>query len=90
MNYQQFIIGAVTTADSYSYLTREMQKPLHPVVVALLNVGAFEPETLGDLTREWPHVSKDGKRVAYTVNVAKGEEDRQSVVSIGDFLTRYI
>lgn len=90
MNYQQFIIGAVTTADSYPYLNREMQKPLHPVIVALLDAGAIDDVDLGDLTREWPHVSKDGKRVAYTNTVDKGEADRQSVTSVADYVRHRI
>lgn len=90
MNYQQFIIGAVTTADSYPYLAREMQKPLHPVVVALLDAGAIEDADLGDLTREWPHVSQDGERIAYTLNAGKGDNDFQSVTRISAYLQRYI
>ena len=90
MNYQNFIIGAVTTADSYPYLNREMQKPLHPVVVAMLDAGGIDIPDLGELTREWPHVSKDGNRVAYTASIDKGDEDRQSVTDIGGYLRRYI
>lgn len=89
MNYQEFIIAAVT-ADSYPYLQREMEKPLHPILVAMLNAGAIDSDDIDDLIREWPHTSKDGKRVAYTQDATKGNADRQSVTDIGDYLQRYI
>jgi len=89
MNYQQFVIKAVSTADSYPYLTREMQKPLHPILVAMLDAGAIPQSNCVELVHEWPHVSKDGKRIAYTETTEKGEADRQSVMQIGDYLSRY-
>ena len=89
MNYQQFIIRTHLTSDAHPYLVREMQKPLHPVMVALLNAGVIDVDIIG-LGLEWPHVSKDGKRVAYTQDPARGEADRQSVTDLSDYLRRYI
>ena len=89
MNYQNFIICTHLTSDAHPYLIREMQKPLHPVMVALLNAGVIDVDII-DLGLEWPHVSKDGKRVAYTQNATKGNADRQAVTDIGDYLRRYI
>lgn len=90
MNYQQFVMTAMIGATDDSYLAREIQKPLHPVIVSLLDAGALDGVDLGDLTREWPHVSKDGKRVAYTQDATKGNADRQSITDIGNYLRRYI
>lgn len=90
MNYQNFIIAAAAAATRDTYLEREILKPLHPVVVALLDAGAIPQGNCGELIGEWPHVSKDGKRVAYTQDATKGNADRQSVTDIGDYLQRYI
>lgn len=35
------------------------------------------------------HVSKDGRKVAYTQSVEHGQADRQTVISVGTYLTRH-
>ena len=60
----------------------------HPAVLAALK--AERPYNWQQLLLEWPHQSvNDAARVAYTRDERGGEEDRQTVTSIGKYLRRH-
>lgn len=71
-----------------AWLDREMDRyPLHPSVVkALDKYGVEDPTTIAI---EWPHLSNDGVRVAYTQNIDKGQRDIQTVTTPGKYLRRH-
>ena len=64
---------------------------LHPAVVELLEANNKPmPRDWQQLLLEWPHRSEtDHNRVAYTPDEAKGIADRQTVTTIGKYLTRH-
>jgi hypothetical protein len=68
---------------------REMRKyDAHPAVLAALKTA--RPHNWQQILLEWPHPSlNDASRVAYTRDERSGEEDRQTVTSIGKYLRRH-
>ena len=63
---------------------------LHDAVVELLAANGVRPADWHQLLLEWPHRSvNDYNRVAYTENEAKGIADRQTVTTLGKYLTRH-
>lgn len=61
---------------------------LHPTVKAMLD--EYRPAHWGQLLLEWPHVSEgDPKRLAYTVNYRKAEDNVQTVTAVGKYLQRH-
>ena len=73
----------------FDWCYREMGRyDAHPAVLAALKVA--RPHDWHQLLLEWPHVSvHDASRVAYTRDERAGEEDRQTVTSIGKYLRRH-
>ena len=72
-----------------AWFRRETRKyKLHPVVEAAFEV--CNPDDWQQLLLEWPHVSEtDNARLAYTRDERAGEADRQTVTTIGKYLTRH-
>jgi len=69
--------------------SREQRKyPLHPAVLRALE-SDHQPNDWHLLTLEWPHVSEDSTRLAYTRDDRAGEADRQTVTTVGKYLTRH-
>lgn len=68
---------------------REMGRyPAHPAVLAALKTA--RPHDWQQLLLEWPHQSlSDASRVAYTRDERAGEQDRQTLTSIGKYLRRH-
>ena len=61
---------------------------LHPAVVAAFNM--HDPEDWQQLLLEWPHVAEtDVTRLAYTRDERAGEDDRQTLTSLGKYLKRH-
>jgi hypothetical protein len=61
---------------------------LHPTIMKAMQLA--RPDNWQQLLLEWPHVAvKDSTRLAYTVNERKGEEDAQTMTSVGKYLTRH-
>lgn len=69
---------------------REQRKyPMHPAVIKALE-SDYRPYDWHALTLEWPHVSEsDSTRLAYTRDDRAGEADRQTVTTVGKYLTRH-
>ena len=72
-----------------AWFRREASKyKLHPVVEAACEV--CRPDDWQQLILEWPHISEgDPTRLAYTRDERAGEADRQTVTTIGKYLTRH-
>lgn len=62
-------------------------RTIHPAVIAALEVGP--PTDLHQLALEAPHLSADGKRLAYTQNDDKGRRNTQTVTTPGKYLRRH-
>lgn len=62
---------------------------LHPLVMKCLNLG--RPNDWHQLVLEYPHIPDAGERakVAYTRDDRAGEANRQTVTSLGKYLTRH-
>lgn len=77
------------TAPCRDWHGREQRKyNLHPAVVKALE-SDHRPYDWHLLTLEWPHVSEDSTRLAYTRDDRAGEADRQTVTTVGKYLTRH-
>lgn len=61
---------------------------LHPTIMKAMELG--RPDDWQQLLLEWPHVAEsDPTRIAYTVNERKGEDDVQTITTVGKYLTRH-
>ena len=60
---------------------------IHPVVYQALLT--HQPTVWHQVMLELPHVATDGVRVAYTRDDAHGEQDRQTVTSVGKYIKRH-
>ena len=71
------------------WFRRERSKyQLHPAVTAMMLV--YKPDLWQQLLLEWPHRSQsDANRLAYTRDERAGEDDRQTVTTIGKYLRRH-
>ena len=70
-------------------LTQPLPSPLglHPAVYdALLQ---YSPISWHAVVLELPHIATDGVRVAYTRNDEHGEQNRQTVTTVGKYLKRH-
>lgn len=70
---------------------RELQRKssdTHPAVRAVLE-GGWAPADLNALVLEWPTVSEDGTRLAYTQSEAKGEREMRTVTTPGRYIRRH-
>ena len=77
------------TAPCRDWHGREQRKyDLHPAVVKALE-SDHRPYDWHLLTLEWPHVSEDSTRLAYTRDDRAGEADRQTVTTVGKYITRH-
>jgi hypothetical protein len=66
-----------------------LRSPLHPAVKTLLERD-YRPIYWQRLLLEWPHVSStDRTRIAYTRDERAGEFDRQTVTTVGKYLSRH-
>lgn len=78
-----------TNERKFDWCYREMGRySAHPAVLAALKTA--RPHDWQQLLLEWPHQSlNDAARVAYTRDERGGEQDRQTVTSIGKYLRRH-
>lgn len=60
---------------------------LHPAVVRALR--SFKPSDWRQVVFEWPHVSEDKARIAYTRSAEKGIADVQTVTAPGKYIKRH-
>lgn len=66
-----------------------LRSELHPAVKALLERD-HRPVYWQRLLLEWPHVSDtDRERIAYTRDERSGEADRQTITTVGKYLSRH-
>lgn len=81
----------VQTYKGRPWFTREYYAhKLHPAVYDMIVEHLYEPQRYVQLVLEWPHKSKtDPNRLAYTRDERSGEADRQTVTTIGKYLTRH-
>jgi hypothetical protein len=64
--------------------------PLHPAVAHMMQHAGYRPRDWQQLLLEWPHRSvSDPSRVAYTRDERSGEADRQTLTTLGKYLTRH-
>jgi len=87
--FSTFMMAADVVYYHRAWFRRETRKyKLHPVVEAALDV--CRPDDWHQLLLEWPHISEgDPSRLAYTRDERAGEADRQTVTTIGKYLTRH-
>jgi len=87
--FNVFMQAADIVYHHRAWFRRETRKyKLHPVVEAALDV--CRPDDWHQLLLEWPHISEgDPARLAYTRDERAGEADRQTVTTIGKYLTRH-
>ncbi len=75
--------------EQHPYLARERSRyPLHDAIHKAQSLHGLEPENMEELFLEWPHLSNDQARLAYTRTPAHGEADRQTVTTLGKYLTK--
>lgn len=61
---------------------------LHPTIMKAMQLA--RPDNWQQLLLEWPHLAEsDPTRLAYTVNERKGEDDKQTITTVGKYLTRH-
>lgn len=85
----QYFHTAYQTCPCRDWHGREQRKyPMHPAVEKALE-SEHQPYDWHLLTLEWPHVSEDSTRLAYTRDVRSGEADRQTVTTVGKYITRH-
>lgn len=61
---------------------------IHPVVIKAIEMA--RPDDWQQLLLEWPHrAESDPTRLAYTVNERKGDDDVQTMTTVGKYLTRH-
>ena len=60
---------------------------IHPVVYQALLT--HQPTSWHQVMLELPHIATDGVRVAYTRDDSHGEQDRQTVTSVGKYIKRH-
>jgi hypothetical protein len=77
-------------ASRRTWFNREARSSkLHPAVVEMMTEH-YCPTNWEQLLLEWPHKSKtDANRVAYTRDERSGEADRQTITTVGKYLTRH-
>ena len=87
--FDTFMQAADIVHEHRAWFRRETRKyKLHPVVEAALDV--CRPDDWHQLLLEWPHMAEsDPARLAYTRDERSGEADRQTVTTIGKYLTRH-
>lgn len=88
LNTTRAFLGYVAQSLKLDWLERETERPLHPTILGLLDSDWDHCDWYAILL-EWPHVSQDGERLAYTRNAATGVQDRQTVTSLGKYLARH-
>jgi len=81
-------------ASCILYRTRDWHKmqqihnTLHPAVIAAFKLD--DPHDWQQLLLEWPYVAKtDVTRLAYTRDERSGQDDRQTLTSLGKYLKRH-
>lgn len=88
MSKDDFIYLGERLAYVHRWLQREIEAAFpHPTVIRAL--AKHQPKDMDALIIEWPHVSDDGKRIAYTQSPDKGERNIQTVTSEGKYLRRH-
>ena len=60
---------------------------MHPVMEHIID--HYAPVDWHALVLEWPHLSDDGKRLAYTRDDRAGNDDKQVVVATGKYVKRH-
>ena len=87
--FNVFMQAADIVYHHRAWFRRETRKyKLHPVVEAALDV--CRPDDWHQLLLEWPHMAEsDPARLAYTRDERSGEADRQTITTIGKYLTRH-
>lgn len=85
-----FLVAMNIVRCHREWFERETDKyTLHPSVKRLL-VDDHRPRDWHQLLLEWPHVSQtDALRLAYTRDERAGEANRQTLTTVGKYLTRH-
>jgi hypothetical protein len=90
MHYNEFLTHINEFRSTFSWHQREQDKSvIHAAVTKALVEYKLEPASSRQLALEWPHESDDKLRLAYTRTIEHGELNRQTVTSVGKFLTRH-
>ncbi len=75
--------------SEHPYLSREVNRySIHGAIEKIYTLHGLEPDNIEKLLLEWPHVSKDEARIAFTQSPSHGEADRQTVTTLGRYLTK--
>ena len=71
------------------HLREQARYNMHPIIKKAVMVAP--PADWHQLVLEWPHssVSSDTSKIAYTRNEQHGIDDRQTVTSVGKYITRH-
>ena len=85
---KNFCTAAVIVRHARNWHYNQQNNPLHPAVVAAFKLD--DPHDWQQLLLEWPYVSKtDVTRIAYTRDERAGQDDRQTLTSLGKYLKRH-
>lgn len=85
---QNFCTAAVIVRRARDWHYNQQQNTLHPAVVAAFKLD--DPYDWQQLLLEWPYVAKtDVTRLAYTRDERSGQDDRQTLTSLGKYLKRH-
>lgn len=67
---------------------QQQQHAIHSVVIKAM--GLARPDDWQQLLLEWPHKAQsDPSRLAYTANERKGVDDKQTITTVGKYLTKH-
>lgn len=85
------IVAGESRCEGRAWFQREYgTHELHPAIYELLRERRIRPFDWQQLLLEWPHRSvSDFNRVAYTRDERAGMADRQTVTTLGKYLTRH-
>jgi len=90
MNLNELFEIASQLKNVHEWHAREqLQSPLHPAIVKAINEHHLVPIDAQQLVLEWPHVSEDTLRLAFTRSIEHGALNRQTLTSVGKYLTRH-
>lgn len=89
MNIAELYDLAHQLAKQHDWHLREQQATLHPAIVKAVhefNMTVVDPV---QLVLEWPHVSDDTLRLAFTRSIEHGQSNRQTLTSVAKYLSRH-
>jgi len=84
-------LAAILYRTRYWHRREQLASQLHPEIRLLIEqYPAPDLAPVIDLCLQWPHVStKDATKVAFTENNTKGENNRQTITTLGRYVRKF-